>query len=278
MTSAVEAMRYPSRPAPRGFTQLARRRTLAAGLVLALVDLPAAHAGVSITFVPPPRSLYDANPPSVYPTEAALNASLGVSSYVIDDFSSATLISGLTINLSGGNAATWTVLPAIFNQNNYPACGLVSWIGATGIVNYVGNTADCSTSTGLAQRVEFDYPAGATAFGIGLANFQAFNTHELFVNGVDQGSLETLGGARWTDGLVLNAYLLINGTAGTVITSVAVQNNSPGIDGFGFSDLAILPVTAGPSSSDGPIPLSALGALGAGLIGIASRRMKKRAD
>jgi hypothetical protein len=106
---------------------------------------------------------------------------------------------------------------------------------------------DCTSPTSTAQTITFTYAPGAKSFGIGLANFQSGNSpsypitnHELFVNGVDLGVLETLAGNNWSPGITLNAYLRIDAANGSVITSVAFESLN-GIDVEGFSDLAVEP-------------------------------------
>jgi hypothetical protein len=70
----------------------------------------------------------------------------------------------------------------------------------------------------------------------------------LFVNGVDQGVLETLAGANWTPGLARNAYLRVDGTGGTTITSVAFQNLTAS-DVLVFDHVAVSGVIALPEPS-----------------------------
>jgi hypothetical protein len=62
----------------------------------------------------------------------------------------------------------------------------------------------------------------------------------LFINGVDMGVLETLAGENWSPGIILNAYLRIDATDGSVITSVSIESLS-GQDFLGFSDFAVQP-------------------------------------
>jgi hypothetical protein len=94
----------------------------------------------------------------------------------------------------------------------------------------------CTTPTGLAALTTFNYAPGATSFGISLSNFPSVNplspqfaitNHELFVNGVDLGVLETLAGANWSPGIVRNAYLRVDATGGSTITSVGFQTSRP---------------------------------------------------
>jgi hypothetical protein len=221
-------------------------------MVLALIaGLPVARAAITLKFFP--ASDYSTN-------TSAMNAVLGVRRFTLDDFSEAALLPGLSITLMGGDATTpitYTTLPAIYNQNTLPSScynsegipnlGIASWTGATAVTNAIGNavTGPCNEAEGIAATVTFNYPVGATSIGIGLANFQSTSSpqfpitnHELFINGVDRGVLETLAGDNWLPGIVLNAYMRIDATGGSVITSVAVMNLVSS-DFFAFSDLAI---------------------------------------
>jgi hypothetical protein len=55
------------------------------------------------------------------------------------------------------------------------------------------------------------------------------------------GQLETLAGGAWTAGLARNAYLRIDATGGTSITSVEFENLNGSDDVLGFDHLAVLP-------------------------------------
>ena len=174
-------------------------------------------------------------PASDYNTNAtAMYATLGITADTIDNFETTTLIPGLSITLSGGvTTTTWTSLPNLLNP--VAACGSLGtgpWDGtdvaSSQIANQLGN---CSGPAGLATLTTFNYAPGTTMFGIGLSNFQSLNSsipvtnHELFVNGVDEGTIETLD-PTWTPGIALNAYLLITATGGSSITSVGFENLS----------------------------------------------------
>src|SRR5262249_11503608 len=96
--------------------------------------------------------------------------------------------------------------------------------------------------------------------------FQSLSTgitnHELFINGIDMGVIETLAGANWTPGFGRNAFVRIDGTGGTLITSIAFQNLTA-LDVLMFDHLAI----------DVPEPASALPATSALLwLGLRLRR------
>jgi hypothetical protein len=66
----------------------------------------------------------------------------------------------------------------------------------------------CTGPSNVTKTITFDYAPGTTTFGIGLSNFQSLDSpafpitnHELFVNGLDEGTIETLAGTNWAPGL-----------------------------------------------------------------------------
>jgi hypothetical protein len=198
-------------------------RTLAAAMALAFQ----AHSAVLLNFFP--VTDYNANP-------AIMDATLGTTGFTIDGFETTTLIPGLTITLSGGiPLTTFTVLPALFDQ---ASCGSLSdnstWDGTHGVLNTTTNTiSPCTGGPNISTLMTLNYAPGTASFGVGFGNFQSLSfpsipitNHELFVNGVDMGVIETLAGANWTPGLARNGYLRIDGTGGTLITSVSIQNLS----------------------------------------------------
>lgn len=200
-------------------------RCLACTLAIAAVGALQVHGGVILNFFP--VSDYNAN-------TATMDATLGTTGFTIDSFETTPLIPGLTITLSGGvPLTTLTSLPGLFNQSS---CGSLSansqWDGTDALLNIPSNAlSSCSTPANIANQIALNYGPGATSFGVGFGNFQSLSfpsipvtNHELFVNGVDLGVLETLAGSNFTPGLARNAYLRIDGTGGTLITSVAIEN------------------------------------------------------
>jgi RHS repeat-associated protein len=211
---------------------------------------PGPTGGVALNFFP--GSAYN-------PNTALMDTTLGTSGYVIDSFESATLIPGLTIQLSGSvPTTTWTGLPNLLDEN---ICGSFTsnqaWDGTQTASNDIANQiTNCNVDPNVADLTTFYYPPGATSFGIGLSNFQSTNppspvypitNHELFVNGVDMGVLETLAGAAWSPGWTRNAYLRIDGINGGVITSISFRNLQRGAapDFLMFDHLAVLPGPTG---------------------------------
>ena len=205
-----------------------------------------AKASISLTFFP--GSDFNAN-------SAMMDATLGTTGFQIDTFESTTLLSGLTISLSGGvTSTTWSALPALFDGDTFSSFTQSQfWDGTHEASNATGNLPNSiTTPSNIANLITFNYAAGALSFGIGLSNFQSLTTsggfavtnHDLFVNGVNMGVLETLAGNAWSPGLTRNAYVRIDATGGSTITSVGFENiNQPPSepDFLMFDHLAIQP-------------------------------------
>ena len=199
-----------------------------------------ADASIMLTWFP--ASDFNAN-------AATMDAALGITGYLEDGFETTTLISGLSITLSGNvTTTTWTTLPTLFNPNTQGDGNENNnqWDGT--------EVADNGTNNQLfgdsyATLTTFNYAPGALSFGIGLSSFQSLSTpgglaitnHELFVNGVDMGTIETLAGANWTPGIVRNAYLRVDATGGSAISSVGFKNltTTSGEDFLIFDHLAV---------------------------------------
>jgi hypothetical protein len=236
-------------------------RTSAAALAVFLSAAPA--GAITLTFFP--ASAYN-------PTTSIMDATLGLAGFTIDDFETLPFIPGLTLTISGNGVplTTYSSLPSLLDTVTQcgPVLGGGPWDGSHMASNLLGNTLNsCATPTGLAKFATFDYAPGATSFGIGLANFQSLTAsipitnHELFVNGVDMGVVETLAGANWTPGTLRNTYLLISGG---LITSVGFENLTAA-DYLAFDHLAVQHVT-----STAPEP-SSIALLGIGLLALARR-------
>jgi hypothetical protein len=207
----------------------------------AILVVSQAEANIVPTFFP--SSDYSSN-------TATMDGILGVTGYTIDSFESTALIPGLTITLSGGvPTTTWSSLPAVFNGNVCP--GLMDnqfWDGTDTVGNATGNAPNsCTSPNNISTTITFNYAPGTTSLGIGLSNFQSTSptspsfpvtNHELFVNGVDQGVLEVLAGNAWSPGIVRNAYLRLDATGGSTITSIGFSNLT-GTDFLMFDHLAV---------------------------------------
>ena len=197
---------------------------IAAFAIAVILSAPVGVAAPVLTFFP--NSAYNAN-------TAVMDATLGTTGRLTDDFETTALISGLTIVLSGGVVTTVeTSLPALFNGDTFSAFTQNQfWDGTHTASNAIGNLPNSTTNpTNIANLITFNYAPGTLSFGIGLSNFQSTNTpgglgvtqHELFVNGADIGVLEALADGSFTPGLVRDAYLRIDNNV--PITSVGFEN------------------------------------------------------
>ncbi|HVP11465.1 MAG TPA: PEP-CTERM sorting domain-containing protein [Phycisphaerae bacterium] len=231
------------------------KTTFVAATLAGLLAAPVAHAAIILNFFP--ASDFNAN-------TSVMDAALGITGFTIDTFEQTALLPGLTISLSGGvTATTWTSLPNLFDTGVCGSLSVGAWDGTHAATNSITNLLNsCTTPTGLAALTTFNYAPGPTSFGIALSNFQSVNppspqfpitNHELFVNGVDLGVLETLAGANWSPGIVRNAYLRIDTTGGSTITSVGFQNlvTTGQADFLAFDRLAVLQSSGVPEPGSG---------------------------
>jgi hypothetical protein len=243
-------------------------------LIVGLLGAQSVIAAPTLHFFP--GSTYNAS-------TTTMDATLGTTGRTTDNFETTAFIPGLTIVLSGGNISspiTETSLPGLFDGAMFP--GLTDnqfWDGTHNATSASGNVPNnCCTPTNLANLTTFNYAPGTLSFGIGLSNFQPTGPHELFVNGVAIGTLETLfPDPSWTIGFTRNAYLRID--SDVPITSVAFQNVDQsgnaltgGQDFLMFDHLTVLPsVTAAPEPSEWALMLA-----GFGVLGVISRRRSGR--
>jgi hypothetical protein len=243
-------------------------------LVVILLAVPGAVAAPILTFFA--NTAFNAD-------TATMDATLGTTGRPTDDFETTALLPGLTIVLSGGvTTTTETSLPALFDGDTFSSFTQNQvWDGTHTASNAIGNLPNSQTSpTNIANLITFVYAPGTLSFGIALSNFQSTDpsspqfpvtNHELFVNGVDLGVLETLAGTKWSPGLVRNAYLRIDNDV--PITSVGFENllqPSAGQQDFLMFDH----LTIAPSVTSVPEPGTFL-LLGGALAGMLGRyRMK----
>lgn len=195
--------------------------------------------------------------PSAYSADTvAMDAALGITGLVIEDFEDLDLVPGLRVATTSPDSAPTSVLPnryldgSEFFVNN-------SWDGPGALVNTVNNWSwfcsnpNCSLGN-IAQRRTFLLP-GTSKFGVGLGNFQAdVVDHALLVNGVEVvAALESLPG--FVSGINLrNGYLVITAGPGEIINEVAFELRQNGTktpiggasgDGLIFDRLAFAPAT-----------------------------------
>lgn len=185
-----------------------------------------------------------------------------VAGMTVEDFEDVNLIPGLTIRISGGitTPAMWTgTMPRVWNpatatscctlggpfpantwDGSYALCNGGFGTGSTGVSPHTGNYWDFS----FADSVCFLLAQPATEFGVGLSNFQSLGgptpitNHELIVNGVSRGLLETLLPGYAPGVNVRFRYLKIAATGADVIQSVCIQSVT-NLDGLVFDKLAV---------------------------------------
>ncbi len=223
-------------------------QTLQALTLGGILIVPGAQSAITLTFLP--AADYNISTATMYST-------LGITGDTIDTFETTTLIPGLSITLSGGvTTTTLTALPNIYDQTVCGSLGIGAWDGTGAAVNSPTNQLNsCTSPTGLAALTTFNYAPGTTFFGIALSNFQSLSppspafpitNHELFVNGIDEGILESLAGPNWSPGIVRNAYLIVRASGGSSITSVGFENLTAS-DFLAFDTLAVVaPAAATP--------------------------------
>lgn len=221
--------------------------TLAGSLFLSLASPHASHAAILVTGLAPGSE------------------GPAIAGATVEDSEDVNLISGLTIRMGGipgFGARSWTgTLPRVFKPSLASSCCTLGgpfpnnlWDGVGALTNGgLFGTGSSGLSPGDGQFWDFQFadsvvflfskPKGL--FGIGLSNFQsaasgdpALTDHELIVNGVSRGRLETLL-SGWVSGqYIRNRYLLITATAPDAILSVSIQNITQA-DGLVFDKLAM---------------------------------------
>jgi hypothetical protein len=211
--------------------------------LLAGVLTPLALFAVLIAGTPAP---IDAATSVTVVTLANVDATIAGST--IEDFEDVNLIAGLTITfsrwLNGSSAVTadppvtYTgTLPQTWDPAVVPLTNN-TWDGTHALVNGPNHT----WAAPLASSIVFQFSPPQSNVGIGCSNFQSSVTlHQLLVNGVSKGNLETLSG--WTDDIVhgKNGYLLFVGGTGDPITSIEFKANTH-YDGLVWDKLAIGPM------------------------------------
>lgn len=186
-----------------------------------------------------------------------------IAGWTVEDFEDVNLIPGLRIRTGGTPSPTpkeWVgTLPRTWNPSTatsqftlggpFPAntwdgtfalCNGGTGTGSTGLSGGLGNYWDFQ----FADSVYFVFTPAVQAMGVGLSNFQSLGgpspitNHDVIVNGVSLGNVETLL-PGWVGGVnVRNRYVVITATGADVIQSVAFQCVT-NIDGLVFDKLAI---------------------------------------
>jgi hypothetical protein len=190
----------------------------------------------------------------------------------IENFEDVNLIPGLTIRMGGipgYPARMWSgTLPRIWVASTASSCCTLGgpfpnnpWDGVAALCNGgLGGTGLSGLAPGtgnywdftFADSVYFLLDTPQAMFGVGLSNFQSAlsgdpprTDHELIVNGVSRGTVESLLPGFVSGQYIRNRYLVITATAPDNIRSVAIQNVSTvNADGLVFDKLAIRDFTS----------------------------------
>lgn len=175
----------------------------------------------------------------------AADATLGITGYTIEDFEDTTLASGLLVGweTEAGNVTPASTIPFTFNPatddpygnafGTYGGGGV--WDGSRTLINTRTNQSYSYTAgTNWGDIVlSFTTPATSVGFGLQQNELQVF----LYINGTNMGSLQSLTGLV-PDGNRYG-YIRIDGTSGTLITSLRLANTrSPSYDGFVIDHVA----------------------------------------
>ncbi|MCR4412358.1 MAG: hypothetical protein NUV77_08035 [Thermoguttaceae bacterium] len=174
-----------------------------------------AFAGFTVSLYAP--SVYQAN-------TSAMDAVLGVTGYVIEDFEDKTLVAGLSYSITpiSGSAQVFSSLPKTYAAPDF------SWDQTNVLVSHPQNAF---VEYGV-ESITFTIAGGATSFGVGLANFQSLGSpsypitdHYIIVNGQSLGKLDAFD--NWTKSWYRNGYLRIDAYGGDVISTVRFENIAP---------------------------------------------------
>ena len=180
----------------------------------------------------------------------------------VENFEDVTLLPGLTIRFGGSAATTRTytgTMPRTWNPATASSCCTLggpfpanAWDGQNALCNGGHGTGSTGLSAGTGNFWDFQFSDSVTFLfdtphnkvGVGLSNFQslggptAVTNHELIVNGVSRGLVETLLPGYAPGVNVRFRYMIITATAPDVIQSFAIQNVSA-LDGLVFDKLAL---------------------------------------
>jgi hypothetical protein len=198
------------------------RRTRAwTALAISIGFAGAANATVLTTFGP---SVYNSNP-------AVMDANLGVTGMVIEDFEDPALVPGLTVEFKNPDAGPTGTLAGNFTFGS-------AWDGTKLLIN----RPDQALGTSYADVV-FHVAGGTPRFGVALSDFQSqLNETELFINGASVGLVSALpnyvnGGGPGPEGR--NLYLRIDGDANVPLINTVEFRMRARTDALLFDHVAI---------------------------------------
>lgn len=220
-------------------------------LVLGL-SIGGSQTAIAQTVVVHPASSYSAD-------TAAMDATLGISGYAVEDFEDTALVAGLTIEHTNPSAGPTSTLPVVYTDGSASFFNN-RWDGPGSLISTFNNQIwfpPEASEANLSERVTFHLSPPVQTFGIGLGNFQAERVdHAVLVDGiVVEPALEALG--SFTSGInVRNGYLLIQAAPGGSISSVSIETRANGTttpvqgadsDGLIFDHLAFSRAPAVPA-------------------------------
>lgn len=180
----------------------------------------------------------------------AMDVTLGLNGYVIEDFEDGELVPGLSFQLVNESAhpysslgvydKTWSSLSNLNPANN--SWHDNTWDGQMAVVNAPDNIPQWNTFPNtFTQAMTFHIEGGTSSFGVGLANFQSErDQHWLVINGEVVAHIEQLP-CYGTGISSRNGYLRIDAEPGETIFSVGFWVETPGNDGLVFDHLAFQP-------------------------------------
>ncbi len=164
---------------------------------------------------------------ATYSTDAAsMDASLGLTGFLVEDFEDTTLLADLSLIYTGNGFNTV--------QHSLPqTLTFEAWDGSHVVSN---NPPNATPANGTwPSRTTIAYAAGVRSMGVGLIGFQSLSLppneypitdHRLYVNGVAIGTtLESLWGNGWTAApFGRNGYLRVDAGPGETIWSLGFEN------------------------------------------------------
>jgi len=183
------------------------------------------------------------------PSSAVLNANLGVTGYVIEDFEDTTFVPGFSLLFLGFSVLDFS-----------SSAASETWDGTRSF----SFTTDSSISS-----TEFSFlPQGVSSFGIGLIDMDF--VQEVEVNG--SVLLPDITTDASYDSIGRNIYIRIDqDAADSAITSVILRETTAAANAYFFDHLAFVPAVPEPATA--PLTFLAMGI--AGLIAWRSRRTKQ---